>query len=633
MIKKKVLTLVCGSFMLLLLAAWLQGPAPFKGKEEVRRYILNELTALNKCLDGSLNASHDLHQLRKLYHTARKHYKRVEFFVEYCSTREAKYLINGPLVPKYDPELGGEVHYPNGFQRIEELLFDDSQSLTALRQEYGQLKSAIEALRIYYSSLDLPDHLVLEMCQLQLFRIVTANLNGYDATITFANVQEAGWNLEGIANVIESYASLIKDKKSDLTSFNLLKDKIGNAMRYLQENPSYDQFDRLYFITRYIQPLYEEMIVFHNACGLPWDDRKMALDLREKGMFDRRSFNLRYFSMYYDDTLRHAEQATLGKMLFFDPVLSGNNQRSCASCHNPSMAFTDGKVKSKAMDGITELERNAPTLLNVVFQRAFFYDGRAYQLEQQISDVLHNREEMQSSLEEAVERLKMSSEYKRLFREAFMGSSDTAISAYAIQKAITEYEKELVTFNSRFDKYLHGNYGSMNSREVNGYNIFAGKALCGSCHFMPLFNGTVPPLYSDTEFEVLGTPATADNKNIDEDPGRFRLTQVEEQMRAFKTPTLRNISMTAPYMHNGVYETLEAVLEFYHKGGGAGLGMKTSNQTLPFDSLQLSATEKEDILLFLRTLTDSAATKVNLPKLPEFDHNSPFNQRKVGGSY
>src|SRR6185436_3817525 len=110
----------------------------------------------------------------------------------------------------------------------------------------------------------------------------------------------------------------------------------------------------------------------------------------------------------------------------------------------------------------------------------------------------------------------------------------------------------LVSFNSRFDKYLRGDFKQLNKREINGYNLFAGKALCGSCHFFPLFNGTVPPFYNESEFEVIGTPSDSTGLKLDDDVGRYAVTNINEQKNAFKTPSVRNIDLTAPYMHNGI---------------------------------------------------------------------------------
>ena len=136
-------------------------------------------------------------------------------------------------------------------------------------------------------------------------------------------------------------------------------------------------------------------------------------------------------------------------------------------------------------------------------------------------------------------------------------------------------------------------------------NLFMGKALCATCHFMPLTGGTVPPFFAETEKEVIGVPETAANKQLDDDLGFYFMYEEPIQRGMFKTPTVRNAGVTAPYMHNGVYATLEEVMDFYNKGGGAGLGFDLPHQTLPFDNLQLNATELQALTDFVRTLTDT----------------------------
>jgi cytochrome c peroxidase len=206
------------------------------------------------------------------------------------------------------------------------------------------------------------------------------------------------------------------------------------------------------------------------------------------------------------------------------------------------------------------------------------------------------------------------------------------ISFYGILKCIGEFERTLVSMNSRFDAYLKGNTQSLNKEEINGYNLFAGKALCGSCHFFPLLNGLVPPVFNDTEFEVIGTPKDFRNKQLDLDSGRYKISKHNIHLFAFKTPTLRNIAITAPYMHNGCYKELDEVLDFYNKGGGAGLGFDIPHQTLPFDSLQLTKTELKNIKLFLLTLTDTSHSAGRPTRLPVID-DPLLNLRKIGGEY
>lgn len=145
--------------------------------------------------------------------------------------------------------------------------------------------------------------------------------------------------------------------------------------------------------------------------------------------------------------------------------------------------------------------------------------------------------------------------------------------------------------------------------EKLGFNLSMGKAKCATCHFPPLFNGLVPPYFEETESEILGVPRDKFNvTQIDNDPGKFNFTQLEIHRFAFKTPTLRNIELSAPYMHNGVFESLKEVMDFYNHGGGAGQGMYLPNQTLPSDSLHLSETEKIAIIDFMKSLTDTSGS-------------------------
>ena len=153
------------------------------------------------------------------------------------------------------------------------------------------------------------------------------------------------------------------------------------------------------------------------------------------------------------------------------------------------------------------------------------------------------------------------------------------------------------------------NHSELTISEKNGFNLFTGKAKCATCHFIPLFNGLVPPEFTETETEVLGVPATKSKKNatLDTDPGKYNITHSVIHKNAFKTSTLRNIELTGPYMHNGVFNSLDEVMEFYNEGGGAGLKISPDNQTLPKNKLHLTKKEMADIIAFLKSLTDPSA--------------------------
>jgi len=148
---------------------------------------------------------------------------------------------------------------------------------------------------------------------------------------------------------------------------------------------------------------------------------------------------------------------------------------------------------------------------------------------------------------------------------------------------------------------------ALTAQEINGFNLFMGKAQCGTCHFAPLFNGLVPPLYNLSELEVLGTTKTdnLDKPEPDTDSGRFNVFPIAFYEKAFKTPTVRNVSATGPYMHNGSFKTLETVVEFYNKGGANGLGLTMNNQTLSPLPLNLSKEEVNDIVSFMQALEDA----------------------------
>ena len=261
-----------------------------------------------------------------------------------------------------------------------------------------------------------------------------------------------------------------------------------------------------------------------------------------------------------------------------------------------------------AIDNKTSLARNTPTLWNSALQTRQFFDSRTTTLEDQLSAVVHNPQEMRGSLQESIPTLQQDSLYRDLFKKAYPEHKEPIIQ-YNIANAIASYLRTLIALNSRFDQYMRGDTTKLNANEKAGFNLFMGKAKCGTCHYMPLFNGLVPTEFVETESEVLGVPKTDDKKKpvLDNDKGKFDFTTATVHQFAFKTPTLRNIALTAPYMHNGVFKTLEAVLEFYNNGGGAGLHIAPPTQTLPGDKLKLTEKEIKNIIVFMHALTDTTA--------------------------
>jgi cytochrome c peroxidase len=228
---------------------------------------------------------------------------------------------------------------------------------------------------------------------------------------------------------------------------------------------------------------------------------------------------------------------------------------------------------------------------------------RSQDLENQIESVMKNPEEFNLSPKDIKDKISADTNLISLFKKAYPNKKE--ITPYEIRNTIASYVRSLMPFNSKIDHYFAGKT-ELTASEVNGFNLFAGKAKCASCHFIPVYNGTVPPWFNNSESEVIGVPKNAawNNAIIDPDEGRYNLNQIEQFRYSFKTPTVRNSEKTAPYMHNGVYSTLDEVVKFYELGGGNGIGMKLEFQTLPFDNLKLTTKEKQDIINFLKTLTD-----------------------------
>jgi len=622
---KKLIVLVC-ILIVIITASFTREAVLVSPEDACRSYVINQLDSL---LSFTKNTKADEPSQLKNYLTARKHYKRIEFFVEYYSPFHAKYFINGPLVPKYEIEFGEKYYKPQGFQVLEENLFGPNYNSAQTQIEFKLLDSILTQLSTYYQNMTLERANLTEAIKLQFIRIMSLNLNGYDCTINKQNIIECGYVFEGLANVINNYN---KFSESTKPTQPLVQQKIKACLQQLKINPNNDSFNRLGFITKFVNPSFVAVKQFFNELKIKPSQINYAINLYSNKPFAFSEINTQHFALYRNDTLNSKLQSQLGYLLFFDPALSGNNQRACASCHQPSKQFTDGLDKSLAINGKNKIQRNSPTLLNAAYQKLYFYDGRLFNLEEQAGEVLHNTFEMNIDEKELVLKLKQSSEYKNLFANAFKNTQDSAITFYAIMKSIAEYIRTLKTTNSRFDKYIHGNFKQLSIDEIKGYNIFTGKALCGSCHFFPIFNGTVPPAYNDNEFEVLGTPETKQNLNIDSDIGREAITKMNIHKFAFKTPSVRNTQNTAPFMHNGVYQTIDEVLDFYNKGGGNGFGFNIPNQTLPFDSLQLSKKEITQLKLFLYCLNDSSIIVKPPKSLPKFN-NTILNIRKVGGEY
>jgi cytochrome c peroxidase len=535
----------------------------------------------------------------------RLHYKRIESFLEYFF-RSSSRIYNRP--PKYEPEEPDmEYQSPAGLQVIESLLFEKTSRFDKkeLLQQIGAVENSAADLPALLYGWQANDAQLLESLRIELIRVMALDITGYEAPLVKSGIAESYEAMVSLRHQLEPYLAA-GETRSDSLRFFLGKaiGVLGNGraaggkpVEVLAGSRAFDAFDRLAFLTGYALPLQRQLSRFI---------REKKLELNTSGILNYDADNLFSPDALLPDHFSggHAgmngppgdkaespgekeKMVALGKRLFSEKSLSGNGMKSCASCHSPEKMFTDQLPTSVAFDGHHSLDRNAPSLLYSAFQYKQFWDGRVSTLEDQISTVLQDPREMKA---------------------------DTTSFAYPMSVTVTAlaaFVRSLHPMNSPFDRYMQGNAKALNDREKNGANLFMGKAQCATCHFMPLFNGLIPPDYAMTEFEVLGTTASDhfEVSTLSKDPGRYTVYAFPFYKGAFKTPTVRNTAFTYPYMHNGAFHSLEKVMEFYNKGGGAGLGLRVPDQTLSPEPLHLSSREIGDIILFIHALTDSLAAK------------------------
>jgi cytochrome c peroxidase len=320
------------------------------------------------------------------------------------------------------------------------------------------------------------------------------------------------------------------------------------------------------------------------------------------------------------DNPSSTEKSRLGLSLFFDVRLSGQQQISCASCHEPQLGWSNGVTFSFGV-GRKLLKRHPPSLIGVGQHSVFFWDGRAASLEAQAYDVILNPDEMAGTADEVVRRLEIEKEfYPPLFEKAF---GDAKITFPRVLQAIAAFERTIHVGHSRFDSFLRGK-AELTGSELAGLHLFRTKARCINCHMGPMF--------TDEEFHNLGL--TYYGRRL-QDLGRYEHTHLPEDVGKFRTPTLRNIDRTAPYMHNGVFPILEGVLRLYNAGMAHPkpkdhqkddpLFPKTSDLLRP---LKLSTQELADLRAFLSTLTEPAS-RVLFPPTPPLGGTTPAVQSKA----
>ena len=298
----------------------------------------------------------------------------------------------------------------------------------------------------------------------------------------------------------------------------------------------------------------------------------------------------------------------LGRYLLFDPLLAADRRTSCAHCHHPDLGYADGRGRSMGLAGAgvgparsggAALARGAPTLWNVGFLRRLFWDGRAASLEEQARGPLFAADEMGNSPAQLEADLNAIPAYRSLFSAAFARDAAAPITVAEVVSALAAFQSSLVSFNSRYDRYAHGDATALDAQELDGLNVFRGfVARCSQCH--------IPPLFTDGEMAVIGAPPVP---GLPYDAGAGALDPDPALRGAFRVPTLRNVARTAPYFQAGQFTDLEAVARFYNDARGHAVPVGEALQIhwhTPMSRPMLSDADVAALVAFLGSLTDES---------------------------
>ncbi len=535
----------------------------------VRAWHLASIDSLSASV-RRLAAARGQAELARAFADARDRYKRVEAVVAFSFPGSATGL-NGPALERIEEGDPTAVVHPEGFQLVEQLIFADQARDTArLRTELAVLVADVTRLRALAPTLSYSPSLVFSAAREELARVAIRGLAEADSPIAHRGQAEADAAVDGVIALLAPYAAL-PSRVGDVTlaSTIALSHRVDSLRR-----------------ARHVE--------LAPSSGPLW--RKSAASLFDHDAFDADAFAPR------ENRAPSSARVDLGRLLFFDSTLSRGGTRTCASCHQPEHAFADPRAASPSITG-APLARNAPSLINVALQPALFHDMRTARLEDQAREVIENPAEMGGNLDTIVSRLSQSEEYLRRFVEAFP-PAPRPIDRDRLQLALAAYMRSLVALNAPLDRYLRGDRSALSLSERRGLALFTGKARCASCHALPLTSGAVPPSYVEMEGEGLGVPSR-DGRRLDPDAGIAARSRFLGDSVHFRTPSLRNVALTAPYMHNGTFRTLAEVIDFYDRGGGAGRGFRTTFQTLATDTLGLTRDEKRDLIALLGALTDT----------------------------
>jgi cytochrome c peroxidase len=619
-------------------------PGTSTAYDELFRQRITELAAEQSVLASRINQA-DLSApgmakaISEEIGRSRDKLKSADFWLRYLDPLAYK-KINAPLPVEWETEVFEKFEAPYkregagltlAYTYLEEEKDPSRDSLLSLIQNSvlstrGYLDDSI---RIRMKTFD---HFFL--CnRLFLLNLAAIYSTGFECPDTSRVIPELRFMLREVSRIYETFNESYPSTALSAEYLSLYRQTI----RFAEEQPdTYSSFDHFRFIRDHVNPLYrmnQQMLTAYKTRSSSFVDyslNKYAVSIFDKTLY--RGQNPKGVFLGITDSTALSELRQAGRLLFYDPILSGNNKRSCASCHKPTEFFTDTTVRShEKFDRQSRLDRHTPTLLNIMHQHLLLTDGRHYTVESQIKGVITNPEEMGGEETEVMKKIMSCEEYKSVFRKYLKQTpAYGAVTLDHVASAIMLYINEFSRYTAPFDQAMTENK-PLDNQATRGFNLFMSKAQCGTCHFVPQFNGVKPP-YTNSEFEVLGVPDDRNYTRLSPDPGRYKVNPAPEMKNAFITSTLRNTHFTKPYMHNGVFNSLEEVIDFYDAGGGRGRGLALNNQTLPEDPLKLTDAEKSDLLAFIRSLNEEIPLQ-NPPASLPLSSVRDLNKRKTGGEY
>jgi cytochrome c peroxidase len=615
----------------------LPGSYVYDYKQKLSTFQNQQMELLQDIQSSDLSES-AIEKIRQKINIVRISLKKADIWFRYLEPIAYK-RINGPLPVEWETEVFEKFEKPykrEGAGLTLAALYLDEEKIEK-NKLLELIQESIEATKIFSADpitneLRKPDHFFL--CN----RLFLLNL---------AAIYTTGFECPDTTRIIPELRAMLTDTYTAYVAFNSsfpqtpLTDNylsaFKNTIRFANNQPlNYSQFDHFAFIRQYVNPLFalnQQLIrQYHisSRSNVDYSLTKTSTSIFSKALYNGQ--NSKGIFLRVTDAAVLAELDNVGKLLFYDPILSGNNMRSCSSCHQSTAFFTDTVTATALQYNHTEmLERNTPSLLNAPYNHLLMLDGKHIAMKDQAKEVITNAKEMGSNEQDVLQKVLSCKEYKGTFKRLLKYTpQESEITMEHITSAITFYYSKFSTCAAPFDEAMNMKK-ELDPQANRGFNLFMSKAQCATCHFVPQFNGVKPP-YVGSEFEVLGVPADTTYKALSSDKGRYGINAAEETANAFRTGTLRNAEKTKPYMHNGVFNNLNQVIDFYDAGGGAGRGLDVANQTLSSDSLHLTQTEKEELIAFIRSLTEVIDFELAPEKLPK-SSIAILNKREVGGNY